>query len=147
MKKISRSALQPYSAQQMFELVNDVARYPDFLPWCSKGEVLEHDGNEMVAAVHISKGPVQQAFTTRNRIVPYEQIDMTLVDGPFKHLQGQWRFTPLADNACKVEFDIEYEVAGGLFGKLLAPVFEQIATTLVEAFCQRARSEYGKPAA
>lgn len=147
MKKISRTALQPYSAQQMFDLVNDVARYPEFLPWCSKGEVIHHNGDEMVASVHIRKGPVQQQFTTHNRMIPGERIDMTLVDGPFKHLQGQWRFIPLAEDACKVEFDIEYEVASGLFGKLLAPVFEQIATTLVDAFCQRARSEYGKPAA
>ena len=139
--------MQPYSAQQMFNLVNDVARYPEFLPWCSKGEIIRHEDNEMIASVHISKGPVQQRFTTRNYLVPSERIDLVLVDGPFKHLQGQWRFTPLTDNACKVEFNIEYEVANGLFGKLLAPVFEQIATTLVDAFCQRARSKYGKPAA
>ncbi len=147
MKKISRTALQPYSARQMFELVNDVTRYPEFLPWCSKGEILQHGDNEMIASVHIHKGPVRQQFTTRNRMMPDERIEMTLMDGPFKHLQGQWRFIPLAEDACKIEFDIEYEVAGGLFGKLLAPVFEQIATTLVDAFCQRARSEYGKPAA
>ncbi len=144
MKKISRSALQPYSARQMFDLVNDVPSYPEFLPWCAKGEVLSQADNEMTAAVHIHKGPVRQHFVTRNRFSPGEWIEMTLVEGPFRHLSGQWRFTPLDEQACKIEFEVSYEVAGGLFGRALAPVFEQIATTLVDAFCQRARSLYGQ---
>lgn len=147
MKKISRSALQPYSAQQMYDLVNDVARYPEFLPWCSRAEVLRATAEKMTAAVHISKGPVKQHFVTCNQLAPGERIEMRLVEGPFRHLQGVWQFISLGEQACKIVFEVEYEVAGGLFGRMLAPVFEQIASTLVGAFIERARSEYGKPAA
>ncbi len=147
MKKISRSALQPYSAEQMYALVNDVARYPEFLPWCSHTEVLQASDNELTAAVHISKGPVRQCFVTRNVLSPGQTIEMHLVEGPFRRLEGVWQFMPLSEQACKVAFEVEYEVAGGLFGRMLSPVFEQIATTLVGAFAQRARSVYGQPAA
>jgi len=144
MKKIARSALQPYPASHLYDLVNDVSRYPEFLPWCSHGEVLECSDSHMVAGVTIARGPVRQRFVTRNRLIPDEAIHMQLVEGPFRHLEGVWRFTPLAEDACRIEFEIEYEVAGGLFGRLLAPVFEQIASTLVDAFSQRARQLYGQ---
>ena len=143
MKKITRSALQPYPVDYLYTLVNDVARYPEFLPWCSKGEVLEVSDQHMVAGVTIAKGPINQRFVTHNRLVPNEAIYMRLVEGPFRHLDGVWRFTALADDACKIEFEIDYEVAGGLFGRMLSPVFEQIASTLVDAFSQRARQLYG----
>ena len=143
MKNISRSALLPYPADTLYDMVNDVAAYPEFLPWCDHAEVLEMSDTHMVARVGIRKGPVHQSFTTRNTLVPGKSIHFQLVEGPFKTLEGQWQFIPLDKTACKIAFEVNYEVAGGLFGRMLAPLFEQIATTLVDAFSKRARSLHG----
>lgn len=144
MKKITRTALLPYSAKQVYDLVNDVASYPDFLPWCGGSEVLSESDYEMQAKVTIAKAGISQTFETCNHLVPGERIEMRLVDGPFKALHGEWEFKVLDVDACKILFEVEFEVSSGLLSAAISTVFEQIANTLVDAFCERARQVYGK---
>lgn len=142
MKKITRTALLPYSAQQVFDLVNDVASYPDFLPWCGGAEVLSSSSFEMNAKVTIAKAGIKQTFETHNHLVPGQRIQMNLVDGPFKSLRGVWEFKALDVDACKILFDVEFEVSSGLLSVAIGPIFEQIANTLVDSFCERAKQVY-----
>ncbi|MDG6778240.1 type II toxin-antitoxin system RatA family toxin [Thiomicrorhabdus sp. zzn3] len=142
MKKISRSALLPYSAQKVYDLVNDVAAYPEFLPWCGGAEVVSQTDLEMQAKVTIAKAGISQTFETRNHLVPGQRIEMHLVDGPFKSLRGEWQFKPLDVDACKILFEVEFEVSSGLLNAAIGPIFEQIANTLVDAFCERAKQVY-----
>ncbi len=144
MKKISRTALLPYSAWQMYQLVNDVAAYPEFLPWCGAAEVLLETEYEMVARVTIAKAGLRQTFETRNTLVPGERIEMQLVKGPFKHLKGEWLFKPLGEQACKIQFEVEFEVSHGVLNLAIGPIFEQISSTLVDSFCERAKAIYGE---
>lgn len=143
MKKIVRSALLPFSAQQLYVLVNDVARYPEFLPWCGGAQVLETSANEMVASVTIAKAGLSKTFTTKNKLVEGELILMELLDGPFSHLKGEWSFKALDETACKIQFEVEFEVSNGLLNMALGPIFEQIASTFVDSFCQRSKQIYG----
>ncbi|QCU89960.1 type II toxin-antitoxin system RatA family toxin [Thiomicrorhabdus sediminis] len=142
MKKIARTALLPYSAQQMYDLVNDVAAYPEFLPWCGNAKVVSQTSMTMQAQVTISKAGIKQTFETKNHLVPAERIEMHLVDGPFKHLRGEWVFKPLDIDACKVMFEIEFELNSGLLNAAIGPIFENITTTLVDSFCERAKQVY-----
>ncbi|VAW46684.1 Ribosome association toxin RatA [hydrothermal vent metagenome] len=143
MKKISRTALLPYSALQMYHLVNNVAAYPEFLPWCGATGVLSETESEMVARVTIAKAGLQQTFETRNHLVPGERIEMHLVEGPFKYLKGEWNFKPLDVDACKIQFEVEFEVSSGVLNMALGTVFEHISSTLVDSFCERAKVIYG----
>ena len=143
MPQIRKSALLPYSAERMFELVAKVADYPQFMPWCGGArEALASDGR-VRATVDINYHGVKSSFTTLNRNEPHTAIAMQFVDGPFSALDGLWRFTALADDACKVEFNLDYEFAGGMFGKLVAPVFDYIAKSFIDAFSRRAEALYG----
>lgn len=142
MKKISRTALLPYSAQQVFDLVNDVASYPQFLPWCGGSEVVSESNSEMVAKVTIAKAGIKQTFETRNHLVPGQRIQMNLVDGPFKSLRGVWEFKVLDVDACKIQFEVEFEVKSGLLSAAIGPIFEHIANTMVDSFCERAKQVY-----
>jgi ribosome-associated toxin RatA of RatAB toxin-antitoxin module len=143
MKKITRTALLPYSAQQVYDLVNDVAAYPQFLPWCGGSQVLSASEFEMQAQVTIAKAGIKQTFTTCNHLVPGQRIEMQLLDGPFKSLRGEWNFKVLDVDACKILFEVEFEVNSGLLNAAIGPIFEQIANTLVDAFCERAKQVYG----
>ncbi len=143
MKKISRTALLPYSALQMYHLVNDVAAYPEFLPWCGGAEVVSEAESEMVARVTIAKAGLRQTFETRNHLVLGERIEMHLVEGPFKYLKGEWNFKPLDVDACKIQFEVEFEVSSGVLNMALGTVFEHISSTLVDSFCERAKVIYG----
>jgi len=140
---ISRSALVPYAAEAMFDLVDDVPAYPEFLPWCKGAYVLSDDGDEVTARLEIAKGAFQQSFTTVNRRLRPKMLEMRLVEGPFRHLEGFWRFEPLDEGACRVSLDIDFEFSSKVLGLTLGPVFKQIANTLVDAFVQRARVVYG----
>ena len=142
MKKITRTALLPYSAQQVFDLVNDVNAYPQFLPWCGGAEVVAESDSEMTAKVTIAKAGIKQTFETRNHLVPGHRIQMNLVDGPFKSLRGEWEFKVLDVDACKILFEVEFEVNSGLLNAAIGPIFEQIANTLVDSFCERAKQVY-----
>jgi ribosome-associated toxin RatA of RatAB toxin-antitoxin module len=137
MKHVIRSVLTPHSAAKMYALVNDVASYPKFLPWCGGGEIIEHSPIHMKARVDIAYLGIHQSFTTKNALQRDRQIDLALVSGPFSKLTGQWRFTQLGDAGCKVEFELNYAFEG-LIGSLVSPVFDRIAATFVDAFVKRA---------
>ncbi len=137
MKHVVRSILVPHSAAKMYALVNDVTSYPKFLPWCGGGRVTEQTDTQMQAAVDIAYMGVRQTFTTKNVLLKDERIDMALVSGPFSKLTGQWRFTQLGDVGCKVEFDLNYAFEG-IIGAVVAPVFDRIAASFVDAFVRRA---------
>lgn len=141
--KINRSALVMFSAEQMYALVNDVASYPAFLPWCSSADVLEEDTSLMRASLEVSKGGVRQSFTTQNTLKAHELISMRLEHGPFKKLKGDWQFIALRDDACKVVLDLEFELKPGVKKLAFGAVFNQAANTMVDAFCERARVIYG----
>ncbi|MDT8383183.1 MAG: type II toxin-antitoxin system RatA family toxin [Gammaproteobacteria bacterium] len=144
MAVISKSALVQHSAAEMFALVDDVSAYADFLPWCGGSEELSRSDDEVNATVVIAHSGLNKAFTTKNRLQRGKMIEVSLVNGPFKHLHGFWRFESLADNACKVSLDLEYEFSNRLIGMVVGPVFNQIANTLVDSFCQRAEVIYGR---
>ncbi len=141
--RIQRSALLPYPAQALYELVNDVASYPQFLPWCSASEVVEVSADSMRASLTVSKGTLSQRFMTRNNLVPGKSIEMQLEEGPFSQLQGVWEFKALGDKACKISLDMTFDYAGPLVKATLGPLFTQAANTMVDAFCQRAKQLYG----
>ena len=145
MALVEKSMLVPYSAEQMFVLVDGVADYPKFLPWCGGSSVTSVDGNTVHATVHIDYHHIKQSFTTENvRLVPH-RIDIRLKDGPFQKLEGNWQFKPLSDSACKIEFRLNYEFSHKLLEKMFGPVFHYIANSFVDAFIQRAEKVYGCP--
>ncbi len=142
MKVVERSALVPYTAAQMFALVNDVARYPEFLPWCSGARVEDVAADERVASVSVSRGVLRTEFTTRNRLQPDAEILMNLVDGPFRSLTGRWRFDAIGDRGSRVSFRVEFEFKNPLTAAAFNSAFETLCGTIVDAFVQRARSIY-----
>lgn len=142
MAQIHRSALVAFSAQSMFDLVNDVAAYPQFLPGCAETKVLEQNDESMRASVLISKAGVRQWFTTQNALQPGRSIQMNLVEGPFSHLSGGWMFTALAEDACKIELKLEFDFSSKLVEMAFGKVFNSIATNMVNAFTARAKEVY-----
>ncbi len=140
---IQRSALLPYPAQALYDLVNDVASYPEFLPWCSSTTVLEETDTLMRASLEVAKAGLSQKFVTRNTLVAGQSIVMDLEEGPFTELHGVWQFKALTDKACKISLDLSFEYSGQLVRATLGPLFNQAANTLVDAFCQRAKQLYG----
>ncbi|MCC5854866.1 MAG: type II toxin-antitoxin system RatA family toxin [Idiomarina sp.] len=143
MPQIERSALVPYSNQQMFDLVNDVASYPEFVPGCAAARVIEEAGNEMVAELSISKAGMRHAFATRNRLIAPDRIDMSLEQGPFRSLTGGWQFHALSDDACKVTLTLHFEFSSKLLHFAFAKVFNEVTSRMVDAFAQRAKQVYG----
>ena len=141
MASINRSALVMHSAASMFALVNDVERYPEFLDGCSKVDLLESTVTAMTARLYLSKAGLSYQFVTRNTLLADEKITLELQDGPFDYLRGSWVFTPLRDDACKVEMALEFGVSG-LKGKALSGLFSPIAGNMVDAFCKRADNIY-----
>ena len=142
MAVVHKSVLLPFSAEQMFALVNGIEDYPKFLPWCGGSQVLQREDNRVVASVAINYHGVKHAFTTENVNQPPTQIRITLVEGPFRHLDGTWTFKPLRADACKVELDLHYEFSSKILEKVIGPVFHAIASSMVEAFCKRAEEVY-----
>ena len=144
MHRVNRSLLVCYSDAQMYALVRDVEQYPQFLPWCPSTQVrpLGSDG-DLEARVDIAYLGVHSHFTTHNVHRPPARIELRLVDGPFRNLQGNWSFRALAPDACKVTLELEYSFGPGLLGRVVAPVFELVANSLVDAFAARAQSLYG----
>lgn len=138
MPTITRSALVEHAASDMYQLVTDVDRYPEFLPWCKAARVLEQTEDSQTATVTIDERMKSASFTTRNQLVPAEAIHMTLVDGPFRQLSGTWRFKSLAENACRVELEIDFEFKTKVFAIMMSPAFSKICDTMVDAFVRRA---------
>lgn len=143
MPHVSRSALVPFSAEQMFKLVENVDNYQDFLPWCSHSKELQRGDNWIEGAVTISKGAVNKTFSTRNILTESTQIEMTLLDGPFKELHGFWTFNPLKEDACKIALELDYEFSSRMLGIVVGPVFNLVANTLVDSFIKQAKVVYG----
>lgn len=139
---VDRQALVPYSAQQMFDLVDDVASYPQFLPWCRAAKVLERKPDEVTATLNVHKGALHTRFTTRNTLEPPHRIRLALVDGPFRALDGEWQFEPIADKGSRVRLKLGFAFANPLNAWLLEPVFEHTCASLVDAFVKRARIVY-----
>lgn len=142
MPQVSRSALVPFSAKQMYDLVNDVVSYPQFLPGCSGSTLLEHTENTMVASVDVSKAGIKKTFTTKNTLVDAQIIEMNLVDGPFKSLSGGWHFMALDDTACKVELKLDFEFSNALVAMAFGKVFQELTNNMVNSFTQRAKQVY-----
>ncbi|MBA4503384.1 type II toxin-antitoxin system RatA family toxin [Marinobacterium marinum] len=143
MTQVNRSALVLHTAEQMFDLVNDVRNYPHFLPWCASTSIIEEREDELVATLHLSKGGLKYSFTTRNRLQRPDRMEIALVEGPFSSLRGIWVFTPLNEEACKVELTMDFEFKGKLTGMAMSKVFSSVATTMVDAFVSRADEIYG----
>lgn len=151
MRQIKRSALVSETPARMFELINDIERYPQFVPWCSRAEVLERSEREIVARLTIRRGPLRTSFTTRNELTADSSVSMRLVEGPFRMLEGLWTLRPIAgpDTAalgCRVELEMKFEFANVVTAALLEPAFEQSVAQLVDAFVRRARSLRTQPA-
>ena len=144
MARISKSALVPYTPAQMFALVDNIEAYSQFLPWCRRATVLSRDADEVRATLELSKGGVEKAFTTCNRNQQDKMIEIRLVNGPFKRLDGYWRFDALGEDGCKISLDLEFEFASRMLSMVVGPVFSQIANSLVDAFMQRAGDVYGR---
>lgn len=143
MREVKRSAIVPYSATQMYDLVADVERYPEFLPWCTAAEVLSREGEDVTAKLALARGRASAQFTTRNRLVAGEYLEMRLLEGPFKALEGRWDFRGIGEAGSRVELSMSFETLGSLTGIVLGPVFEGICNQLVDAFGRRARQMYG----
>ena len=144
MPQISRTALVPYSAEQMYQLVNDVQSYPQFLPGCTGSRILESTPGQMTAAVDVSKAGISKTFTTRNQFTSNQSILMNLVDGPFKKLIGGWKFTPLSQEACRIEFHLDFEFTNKLIELAFGRVFKELAYALPEKqYLQRVTLQEG----
>lgn len=142
MPTVNRSALVPYSAQKMYDLVNDVLAYPQFLPGCSESRIDEQGENTMIASLKVSKAGVQQWFTTKNQLKTGKHILMELKDGPFSKLFGGWVFTELDEHACKIELNLEFEFSNRVIELAFGKVFSNIANNMVKAFTERAKDVY-----
>ncbi len=143
MPLVERSALVTYTPAQMFALVNDVGRYPEFLPWCTAAHAEDVTAAERLATVKVARGVLQAEFTTRNTLQPDAQIHMQLMHGPFRDLKGLWRFDALGARGCKVQFRVQFEFKNRLTATAFNAVFETLCATIVDAFAQRAQKIYG----
>jgi ribosome-associated toxin RatA of RatAB toxin-antitoxin module len=146
MYNINRSALVPYSSQKMFDLVNDVENYKNFLPWCGGSEVIEESEETSVASITIAFKGVHKTFTTANRLKYHTEIRIAMVDGPFSKLEGIWTFKALDENACKLSVDLDFDFSNRIVGAVIGPVFKIIADSMIDSFCKRAEQIYGKEA-
>jgi len=143
MPTLQRSALVPYSAESMYALVADIETYPEFLPWCAGARVAEQTDSMQIASVDIRKTLYGSTFTTRNQLEAGKAIDMQLIEGPFRHLHGIWRFKTLNESACKVTLDIDFEFSNRLVSAAIKPAFTHVCDTVVNAFIERAHSVLG----
>ena len=144
MGSIDRSALLPYTPEEMFKLVTDIKAYPEFLPWCSSSEILARENDGVIACIDFSVGKVSKSFTTRNVHHGCEEIAMQLVEGPFSELQGFWRFRPLGEHGCKINLSLHYDFSSRVLSMVVGPVFNTIANSLVDSFTKRAVEIYGE---
>jgi len=145
MSHIQRSALVHYSPAEMYRLVNNVADYASFLPWCRSSFINSESETEMTASIEIAKGVLNKTFTTHNKLSKDKRIELELVNGPFKKLSGYWQFDKLkTENACKVSLELDFEFDSAMMSIAAKPIFTQIANSLVDSFCKRAVEVYGK---
>jgi ribosome-associated toxin RatA of RatAB toxin-antitoxin module len=143
MPRITRSALLMYSAEQMFDLVNDVDTYPEFLPGCTGTRILDTQDDQMTAAVDVSKAGISKTFTTKNTLIAAQEVKMDLIDGPFKKLTGGWTFKKLDSTACKVSLDLEFVFSSKLVEVAFGRIFTDLVNNMVQSFTERAKEVYG----
>jgi len=143
MHHISKSAIVPYTPQQMFELVNNIDDYSQFLNWCDSSSILNQSDDQITASVQINQGGLKQSFSTLNTLTPYKSIEMQLLDGPFDELSGEWRFETLGENASKVHLTLQFKFKSMLIDMALSPIFKSIANSQLDAFIARAKYIYG----
>jgi ribosome-associated toxin RatA of RatAB toxin-antitoxin module len=141
MREVKRSALIAEAPSRMFQLINDIEKYPQFVPGCQSARVVSRKGNEVVATLNIKRGPLNAEFTTRNLLEPDKRVLMQFVSGPFRVLEGLWTLTPLGDLGCRVELEMRFEFSNRVAGALFEPLFESTAASLVDAFVKRARDK------
>ena len=146
MRKVRRSALVQHSAGEMFSLVDDIESYPQFLPWCESAVVHLREADLVEATLNLQRAELSKQFRTRNVATGKEAIDMSLVDGPFRHLEGRWTFTQLGDAGSKVELSLDFEFSSSMIDVLFGPFFEEVCNSLVDAFTRRADDVFGKGA-
>ncbi|MEA3106913.1 MAG: hypothetical protein QOI88_1518 [Gammaproteobacteria bacterium] len=144
MQVVERSAMVTFTAKQMFDLVNDVGRYPEFLPWCAGARVEDRSDTERVASVKVARGMLRTEFTTRNTLKRDVQILMHLIDGPFRDLIGEWRFDAIGERGSRVSFRVEFEFKNRLTAAALGGAFESVCSTIVDAFVLRAQKIYAQ---
>jgi ribosome-associated toxin RatA of RatAB toxin-antitoxin module len=140
MREMTRSALVARPPELVYQLVQDIERYPEFVPGCTEATILERSEGEMLARLAVRRGPLRTEFTTRNRLEPGRSMRMDLVEGPFHVLEGNWTFTPVARNGCRIELAMRFEFSNRLKSALFEPLFEETAADLVRAFVSRAQS-------
>jgi ribosome-associated toxin RatA of RatAB toxin-antitoxin module len=140
MREMIRTLLVARSPEVMYRLVDDIERYPEFVPGCTSAEVLARSGQEVVARLAVRRGPLHTQFTTRNRLDPGRSVHMQLVEGPFKVLEGSWDFTPVASNGCRIDFKLRFQFSNALKSALFEPLFEDTQAELLRAFVARAQS-------
>ncbi|MDE2070300.1 MAG: type II toxin-antitoxin system RatA family toxin [Gammaproteobacteria bacterium] len=145
MRTVNKSALVLYTAAQMYALVNDVERYPEFLPWCRSARIRSQSAAEMCASLELARGGFHKIFTTCNRLDPGRSIVIALDRGPFRHLEGHWGFADLGPEGSRVTLNMEFEFAGTMLDLMAGPVFHEICNSLVTAFTRRATALYVKP--
>lgn len=143
MRKVIRSAIVPFSASEMFALVDDIETYPEFLPWCESAVVHKRDAAMVEATLELRRGGISKSFTTRNSLRQNEAIGLSLIGGPFKHLAGGWTFQQLGDSGCKVSLELDFEFNNPVTDTLFGAFFEGSCNSLVDAFTQRAAIVYG----
>ena len=141
---IHKTAIVPYTDQAMFDLVKNINRYAEFLPWCSQATILQETVDEVIGQIEIHHLGFQQAFSTRNQLSPPHHMSLELQEGPFKTFHGDWQFQALSDTACKVSLTLKFSFSNFIMQATFGTIFEQIANTLVDSFCQRARDIYGE---
>ena len=142
MESINKSAVVPFTCEQMYELVNDIGSYPAFLPWCSSGIVHAHEANYMKASVSLAVGAIKQTFTTENTLQPGRRIDVQLLSGPFRQLHGYWKFEPAGESMCQISFQMNFEYKNKIIKLALNKIFQRIGDSLVTSFIERAKVLY-----
>ncbi len=143
MRHVEKTALLPYSAEQIYLIVADVPHYREFLPWCSGSSIVVHNETELIGELELSAPGVKQTFRTQNQLSPYNKITMSLLEGPFSHLQGEWNFKQLGSDGCRVSMSMQFEFNHQLVERTFGRVFSMAAEKLVVAFSQRADEIYG----
>ena len=146
MKRVSRSAIVEHPAEAIYALIEDIESYPAFLPWCRGASVQSRTAQRTVATLRVGLRGIKQSFTTENLNTPGRDIEMRLVEGPFKRFSAHWRLTPLGAHAARVEFTMAYEFSSRVLARMLEPLFGQIANTMVDAFVRRADALHARSA-
>lgn len=141
MKTIKKSQIVPFSAKQMYQLVDNINQYHAFLPWCVKSEEHERNNESVTATLTISAQGMEKSFTTRNTLTPFSRIDLSLVDGPFSRLDGYWQFSDM-EEGCKIDFELNFDIANKMLAMFIGPLFEKVASSMLEAFCQQAEQSF-----